>query len=30
VTGSTNLPVDEIAEVQLQNGDGTVLLTGSP
>jgi hypothetical protein len=30
VTGSTDLPLDEIAEVQLRGGDGTVLLEGSP
>jgi hypothetical protein len=30
VAGSTDLPVDEIAEVQLLDADGTVLLQGSP
>jgi len=30
VTGSTDLTVDEIAEVQLLDGNGTVLLQGSP
>jgi hypothetical protein len=30
VTGSTDLSPDEIAGVQLQDGDGTVLLEGSP
>jgi anti-sigma factor RsiW len=30
VAGSTDLPVDEIAEVQLLDADGTLLLQGSP
>jgi hypothetical protein len=30
VTGSTDLTPEEIAEVQLRDGDGTVLLEGSP
>jgi hypothetical protein len=30
VTGSTDLSPDEIAEVQLRDGDGTVLLEGRP
>lgn len=30
VAGSTDLSPDQIAEVQLQDGDGTVLMAGSP
>jgi hypothetical protein len=30
VAGSTDLATDEIAEVQLRDADGTVLLEGSP